>query len=125
MLKLIEDLPPDVLGIEATGKVSHEDYQQVLIPQAEGLMAKGPIKMIYMVGKDFTGYELGALWDDSTFGIKHWRDFSRVAVVGDQTWLRTAVSLFKPFFPCTVRLFRLAELSAAKAWIAGAEHGGA
>ena len=62
MLIILEGLPPDVLGVEAVGKVTHEDYRKVLIPRAEAMMAKGPIKMIYVVGKEFTGYELEALW---------------------------------------------------------------
>ncbi|MEP7084054.1 MAG: STAS/SEC14 domain-containing protein [Betaproteobacteria bacterium] len=118
MLKLIAGLPTDVLAIEGSGRVTHEDYRNVLIPKAEAMMATGPIKMLYVLGKDFEGYDLEALWDDGTFGIAHWRDFSRVAVVGDQGWLRAAVSLFKPFFPCECRLFSLSELAAAKAWIA-------
>jgi hypothetical protein len=125
MLTLIQDLPPDILGVEAGGKVTHEHYRNVMIPKAEAMLGKGPIRMLYVIGQDFTGYELGALWDDGAFGIKHWRDFSRVAVVGDQSWLHAAVTLFKPFFPCAVRLFRLAELSAARAWITGAEPAGA
>jgi hypothetical protein len=125
MLKLIEDLPPDVLGLEASGKVTHEDYQNILIPKAEAMMAKGPIKMLYVIGADFTGYELEALWDDSAFGVKHWHDFSRVAVVADLAWLRAAVSMFKPFFPSEVRLFRLADLAAEKAWIASTERASA
>jgi hypothetical protein len=125
MLKPIQGLPPDVLGVEAAGKVTHEDYRNVLIPTAEAMMGKGPIRMLYVIGQDFTGYELGALWDDGAFGIKHWRDFSRVAVVGDQGWLHAAVTVFRPFFPCPVRLFKLAELSAARAWITAAERAGA
>lgn len=125
MLKLIRDLPPGILGVEAAGKVTYEDYREVLIPAAEAMIGKGPIRMLYVIGQDFTGYEFGALWEDGAFGIKHWRDFRRVAVVGDQGWLRTAVALFRPFFPCAVRLFRLAELSLARAWITGAEQEGA
>jgi len=125
MLKLIQDLPPHVLGIEAAGKVTHEDYREVLIPAAEAMMGRGSIRMLYIIGQEFTGYELGALWDDGAFGIRHWRDFSQIAVVGDQAWLRTAVTLFKPFLPCAVRLFSLAERSAARAWITGAEQAGA
>ena len=68
MFKLIEDLPPDVLAIEATGKVTHEDYQNFLIPKAEAMMAKGPVKLLYVAGEGFDGYELEALWDDSAFG---------------------------------------------------------
>ena len=117
MFKLIEDLPPGVLGIEATGKVTHEDYQNILIPRAEAMIAKGPVKLLYVAGKDFEGYELEALWDDSAFGVKHWHDFTRVAVVANQAWLHAAVTMFKPFLPCEVRLFNLGDLAAAKTWI--------
>ncbi|MFY9642737.1 MAG: STAS/SEC14 domain-containing protein [Rhodomicrobium sp.] len=121
MFELIEDLPPDVLGIEAIGKVTHEDYKNILIPKAEAMIAKGPVKLLYVAGEDFEGYELEALWDDSAFGVKHWHDFTRITVVADQAWLRTAVSLFSPFFPCEVRLFRLQDLAGARAWIAAAQ----
>jgi hypothetical protein len=73
-------LPPDVLAVEATGKVTHLDYRDTLIPKAEAMMAKGPVRMLYVIGKEFTGFELEALWDDSAFGFKHWHDFSRIAV---------------------------------------------
>ena len=36
------------------------------------MMAKGPIRMLYVIGRDFTGFELEALWDDSAFGLRHW-----------------------------------------------------
>ena len=88
MFKFIEGLPPDVMAIEAAGKVTHEDYRDTLIPRAEAMMAKGPIRMLYVIGREFTGFELEALWDDSAFGIKHWHDFSHAAVVTDNAWLR-------------------------------------
>ena len=55
MFKFIDGLPKDVLAIEATGKVTHEDYKSTLIPRAEAMMGKGPIKMLYVIGKEFTG----------------------------------------------------------------------
>ena len=122
MFELIEGMPPDVLAIEAVGNVTHEDYRSILIPKAEAMMAEGPIKMIFVIGKEFSGYDLEALWDDGAFGIKHWREFKRIAVVGDQAWMRAAVSIFAPFFPAEVRLFNLSELSAAKDWIIDARH---
>lgn len=69
MFKMIEGMPLDVLAIEATGKVMHEDYQRMLIPRAEAMMAKGPITMLYVLDKEFTGFELEALWDNGAFGI--------------------------------------------------------
>lgn len=123
MFKSIEGLPADVLAIEASGQITHQDYRDTLIPMAEGLVAKGPLRMLYVIGPDFTGFDLGALWDDGAFGIKHWRDFSRIAVVTDHAWMGGAVSMFKPFFHGEVRLFELAQLPAAKDWITGATVG--
>lgn len=121
MFKIIEGLPQDVLAIEASGKVTHDDYRNTLIPKAEAMIAKGPIKMLYVIGTDFSGFELEALWDDGAFGLKHWRDFSHIAVVTDHAWMRAMVSMFKPFFHGDVRLFGLIQLPAAKDWIAHAK----
>ncbi len=118
MLQTIKGLPEDVLGIEASGKVTHEDYRDVLIPLAEAMMRQGPIKMLYVLGADFSAYEPAALWDDGAFGVKHWHDFRRVAVVADAGWIRAAINVFRPIFRCEVKLFAVSELDAAKQWIA-------
>ena len=122
MFEIIEGLPQDVLAIEASGKVTHDDYRNTLIPKAEAMIARGPIKMLYVIGKDFAGFELEALWDDGAFGLRHWHDFSHIAVVTDHAWMRAMVSMFKPFFHGNIRLFGLAELPAAKDWIASAKN---
>ena len=85
------------------------------------MIARGPIKMLHVIGKDFAGFELEALWEDGAFGLRRWHDFSHIAVVTDHAWMRTMVSMFKPFFHGNVRLFGLAELPAAKDWIASAK----
>jgi hypothetical protein len=125
MFRDIDGMPPNVLAIEASGKVTHEDYQNTLIPRVEAMLAKGPIGMLYIIGKDFTGFELEALWDDGKLGLKHWHDFSHVAVVGDQAWLRAAVSMFMPFFHGEVRMFGLSQLPAAKDWITAGQRAAA
>lgn len=120
MLRIIEGLPPDVLGVEAAGKVTHADYVQVLIPRAKAIIARGPLKLIFVIGSEVTGFELEALWDDATFGLTHWRDFSRLAVVTDHAWIRAMTGMFTPFTPAEVRLFSLSDLPTAKDWIVGA-----
>lgn len=123
MFRIMEGMAPNVLAIEAVGKITHADYRDVLIPKAEAMMTKGPIRMLYVIGEDFTGFELGALVDDSAFGMKHWHDFSHIAVVTDHEWLNAVIAMFKPFFHGQVRLFRLAGLSEAKDWIANVKNG--
>jgi hypothetical protein len=117
MMTILDGLPPQVLGVKVSGKVTHADYRDTLIPHAEAMIANGPICLLYVLGKDFSGYEIGGLRDDSAFGIRYWRDFRRIAVVGDETWVRTTVRLLKPFAPCEVRQFSRLQLSAANAWV--------
>ena len=117
MLKLIEGMVPEVLAVEAVGKVTDEDYRTTLIPLAEKMMTKGPIRMLYVVGREAAGFEARALWDDGAFGVKHGHDFSDVAVVTDEPWLRAAVGMFGPSIRARVRLFGIADLPEAKAWI--------
>ena len=47
MLKFIEGLPPDVMAIEASGKVTHEDYRSTLIPKAEAMIASPDQNALY------------------------------------------------------------------------------
>ena len=117
MLKFMEGLPKSVLAVEAAGKVTHEDYKTTLIPKAESMMEKGPISMLYVIGKECTGFEIRALRDDGVFGLRHLRDFGRIAVVTDHAWLRFMVGMLKLFFHGDVRLYSLAELPSAKSWI--------
>ena len=117
MLRIIEGLPESVIGFEASGRVTHEDYRDVLIPKVEALMAHGPVDMLYAFREDFTGFDLEAMWDDAAFGLKHWRHFNRVALVVDQTWLRAAFSMFAPLVPAETRLFRRSEMDDAENWI--------
>jgi hypothetical protein len=117
MYHFIEDLPPDVLGIEAEGKITHEDYRDRLIPKAEAMMANGPIKALVVIRNDLPDYALEAMWDDQVFGAKHWRDATHIALVTDHAWMKGIAAFFRPFFPAEMRVFPLAQFKAAKDWI--------
>jgi len=120
MFKLMEDLGPRILGLEAVGKITHDDYRDTLIPAAEAMMRDAPIKVLCIVRSELSDFAIEALWDDAKFGLKHWHDISHMALVSDHSWIRVALSLFAPFYPARIKLFKLAELAAAKEWIASA-----
>ncbi len=41
MFERIEGLPIDALAVEATGKITHDDYVYIVIPTAEAILARG------------------------------------------------------------------------------------
>lgn len=118
MFKEIKNLPGDVLGIEMVGKITHEDYKEFLIPKVEEIIAeKGDAKVLCVIGPEWDGYELSAMWDDTKFGIMHWSEFSKIALVTDHEWIKGMTAMFTPFFPGEVRMFRSDQFDQAKNWI--------
>lgn len=119
MFEIIQGLPDNVIGLNAIGTITDEDYSSVLIPHTEKVIReKGKARMLMHFGPDFTNYTMGAMWDDTHFGLLHWRDFEKLGVVTDVAWLRNTVTFFAPFMPAPVRVFSDAELEQAKTWIA-------
>jgi len=101
MLEPIPDLPANVLGFEARGKVVGTDYEATVIPPVEAL----------------EGADLAAVWDDAKTGLKHLKAWERAALVTDVDWMRNMTKMFGFMMPCKVKVYRESEFEEAKAWI--------
>jgi hypothetical protein len=120
MLRLLDGLPANVLGVEATGKVTDDDYEQVLVPAVQELRSRHErIRFLYILGEDFGGWTLGAMWQDAKLGLKDPRAWERIAVVADEDWVQHMVKAFGWVIPGEVRAFGLDALETAKEWVAG------
>lgn len=118
MFDFIETLPPDVLGIRATGRITADDYRDLLLPRLNAKLAEHDrIKVLFVAPQEFRGYTADAAWQDAQAGVKHWRDISRIAVVTNSVWLRAAAHMLSPFFPGDIRVFALTERTAAQNWL--------
>jgi SpoIIAA-like len=118
MLKLIEDLPDGVVGVEAHGKVTAEDYENVLVPAVEAARKEGKVRLLYVFGDDFPDYSAGAAWEDAKLGIGHLRSWERIAVVSDEDWLRRAIGGLGWLMPGEIRVFETDDLDDAREWVA-------
>jgi hypothetical protein len=117
MIQQIKDMPAGTLGFRAVGKVRREDYENILVPDVEAVFALNrKLRLLYHLGPDFDGFELGALWDETKLGLRHLNDWDRVAVVTDESWVRTLVKT-GVLAPAQSRMFANAEYDAAMAWI--------
>jgi hypothetical protein len=118
MIKLLKGLPDNVLGFEAIGKVTGDDYETVLIPAVEAkLKVMSKVRLLYYIGTDFSSYDMGAMWDDTKIGLEHMKAWERIALVSDIEWIRKAVHLFGFTMPGRVRVYKNNELSDAKRWL--------
>lgn len=106
MIKILDGFPDNVVAARATGRLTLEDYDAVLIPNVRLTSRKHPkIRCYYEIGTDFTGVELGAMWDDFRIGVAYWVRWERVAVVTDVTWITHVVNALRFLVPCQVRVY--------------------
>jgi hypothetical protein len=118
MIEQISDLPRNVLGFTAKGTVTADDYESVMIPAVEELIAReGKARFLYHLGEGFSGFEAAAIWDDAKLGMSHLTVWERMALVSDVEWIRGAVKIFAFAIPGHVRVFRNDQLAEAKQWV--------
>ena len=118
MVERIHGLPENVLGFSAKREVTGADYESVIIPAVEELLAhQSKIRLLYHLGEEFSGFDAKAMWDDAKVGLQHLTVWERVAVVTNVDWIRTAMKVFGFILPGEVRCFSNRELSEARQWL--------
>jgi len=104
MIEVLQTGSAKILAFKLSGKLHDEDYQ-IFVPAVEAAAAaQGKLRLLAQF-EDFHGWDLHAAWDDLKFGIKHYSDFDRIALVGDEQWEEWMARLCKPFTRAAVKYF--------------------
>ena len=123
MIERLEPMPAGTIGFRATGRVTRDEYQELLLPVMRDAAEAGEVRMVFAVGPGFERFEPGALAEDTkagiTLGIGHPHAWKRTALVTDVDWIAKALRMFGWLTPGEVRLYDLDGLEEAKAWVAG------
>lgn len=118
MIEMIADLPDNVVGFSAAGKLTAEDYENVLIPAVEAAFDRHDrVRLLYHLGENFDGFEPGAAWDDMKVGLRHLRGWERIALVTDLDWLRNTLRAFAVVMPGELRVFDNQQMQQAIDWV--------
>lgn len=122
MLEPIDDMPEGTAGFRATGEVTREEYENVLLPWMHQAVEAGGIRLLFQMGPDFQRFTPGAFATDLTkgapLGLRHLHAWRRMAVATDVGWARNAIELMGWMTPGELKLYRLDEVDEAKAWLA-------
>lgn len=109
----------DYLHVKASGKATHKDYVNTLIPSLEKEIADADSHKINVLMEvaDFHGWEIKAGWDDFKTGIKHRKNFNKVALVGDKKWEKVVSKFFSFFISAEVKYFDISQKDEAINWL--------
>ncbi|SDJ96035.1 SpoIIAA-like [Microbulbifer yueqingensis] len=108
------------LYLQVTGKLTHDDYEIItpLLESALGAVAHPRVKALVDI-TDLEGWELRAAWDDLKLGLRHGKQFSRVAVLGDEKWQALATRVGNWFTAAELQYFE--SRGEALEWLAESE----
>lgn len=118
MIELLPGLPDPIVGLLASGEVTADDYESVVIPAIESkLQAHGAVRLLYQLGPAFSGFTAGAMWDDAKLGLAHLKAWKKIAIVTDSDWMLSAIGIFRFAIPCPLKVFSNGQFAEAVEWI--------
>jgi len=107
----------EVIAVRPKGAIGDDDILRVGDAIDRVIAREGRLEGLLVDTRGFAG------WDDThallaymRFVHAHQPKVARIAVVGDQWWLRAAPS-FEPLYGTPIKVFAVAEEDAAKAWL--------
>jgi hypothetical protein len=117
-LQLCSENDGKLMVVHLSGKLHKEDYVHFVPAFEEAVKKVGKLRIL--MEKDFHGWDIGGLWEDIKFDMKHFKDIDRLAMIGEKKWEQWMAKFCKPFTSATIKYFTYAQSAEARAWITAA-----
>ncbi len=98
------------IKMDIIGSLTHEDYE-IITPMLENALqgVEEPKISLLVDATKFEGWSLQAAWDDLKLGLKHNKDFEKIAFVGNKSWQEYSVKISNWFSLGTMEYFETIE----------------
>jgi hypothetical protein len=105
-----------ILEVHVGGKLTKEDYERFTSEAEQAISKHGRIRVLFDM-HDFHGWKTAAQWEDMKFGLHHFKDIERLAIIGEKAWEHGMATFCKPFTTAEVRYFDRSEAEAGRRWV--------
>lgn len=121
MIERIDDVPAGVIGLRASGKLTKDDYVNVMEPALKEAAETGEARVLFVL-PDFDGLEPEALFEDMKTGLsvelKNRSAWKKLAVVSGVDWVAKSMRLFAWAMPGELAVYEMDEMDKAREWVA-------
>lgn len=112
--------PSNVAAFRASGKVTMEDYQQVIVPVVERLVKEiGEINFLLVLDTGVENFTAGAWAQDALLGLKNFGNWHRAAIISNSDNVITFTNGFSLIAPGEFRGFKKSAYAEAIRWVEG------
>ncbi len=120
MITIIDTAPDNVAAFRATGEVTKEDYDNVVIPTIDALVKKqDSINFMLVLDTALSNFSIAALMKDLGVGLKHFTKWHKMAIVSESDAINKFTDVFSYIAPGEAKGFTHAQLEEATKWVSG------
>jgi hypothetical protein len=118
MITTIGIAPENVAAFRATGEVTKEDYDKVVIPTIDNLVKKkGNIRFMFVLDTSLSNFSAIAILKDLGVGLKHFTKWEKMAIVSESEVINKFTDFFSFIAPGEAKGFTHAEMARAIEWV--------
>lgn len=122
MVTQLNNLPDNMVGFKATGEVEKADFDEVIVPAVEKIIAeRGKLNYMLVLDTSITNFSFGAWFEDAMIGLKHLLKWNRAAIITDVRGIQVFTKIFSALMPGEFRAFDHADMEKAISWTSTGE----
>jgi len=119
MIQQIES-PQNVVAFKATGEVTKNDYQTILLPAVEKLVNQiDEINFLFLIDTEIESFTAAAWMQDAWVGLKNLSKWNRSAIVTDSEKAISFTNAFSYMVPGEFKGFKKEAFNEAMNWVEG------
>ena len=117
MISIINDAPENVAAFNATGDVTKEDFENLVIPYVKNKVEQfDELNYLLYLDTDLSNFTMGAWLQDALLGIKNLSKWNRAAIVTDNEGVQNFTNIFSVLMPGEFKSFPKENLYNALYW---------
>ncbi len=116
MIQQINDLPENMVGFKASGEVTKDDFEPVMVAVENAVKKNGKLNYLLVLENAPSDFTAGAWLQDALLGIKNLTKWNRAAIVTDSETVIIFTNAFSKIMPGEFRGFHKKELQQAIDW---------
>ena len=119
MITLIPEIPENVAAFKASGEITKEDFENLVIPCVKAKVNTfQELNFLLLLDTDVGHFTRGAWFQDALLGLKNITKWNHEAVVSDSEGVQKFTKIFNALTPGEFKAFPLSDLHTAIDWCA-------
>ncbi|OYU84852.1 MAG: STAS/SEC14 domain-containing protein [Flavobacterium sp. BFFFF2] len=122
MIHYFENLPPNIVGFQAVGDITENDFTETVMPKVQALIEQtDTLNYLLVLDTSVKNFTIGAWMKDAMMGIKHLTKWHKAAIVSDVQAIRNFTDFFSYLILGTFKGFEHKDLHHAIDWVSEKE----